>query len=185
VSGAAGSIDFDVVVAADLGDGIGAAGKVPWRLPSDLAFLKRITTETTRPGARNAVLMGRITWDTIPDRFRPLPRRLNVVLTRQPEFALPAGVLRAGSLDDGLRVARAADGVETLFVLGGGEIYRQAMALDGCRHIYLTRVLARTECDAFFPPIPPRFGRQAVLGEGRDDGLGYRIERWTRHCGST
>jgi dihydrofolate reductase len=180
VSRATGSIDFDVVVAADLGDGIGAAGVVPWRLPSDLAFLKRITSETTQPGTRNAVLMGRITWDTIPDRFRPLPRRLNIVLTRQAELEIPAGVLLAGSLDQGLILGREAADVEGLFVLGGGEIYRQALALPGCRHIYLTRVLSRSECDTFFPPVPPRFTRRVILAEGSDDGLGYRIEQWTR-----
>jgi len=177
-------IEFDIVVAADLDDGIGAGGKVPWHLPTDLAHLKRLTSETEVPGTRNAVLMGRVTWDSIPDRWRPLPGRLNAVISRQVDLALPPGVLRAGSLPQALQQARAQVDVERLFVLGGAQIYRVALALDTCRRIYLTRVLARHACDAFFPPIPSRFRREALLGEGRegagDAAVGYRIELWTR-----
>lgn len=177
-------IEFDMVVAADLGEGIGAAGAVPWHLPSDLAHLKQITSETDVPGTRNAVLMGRVTWDTIPERFRPLPHRLNVVITRQVNLVLPDGVLRAVGLARALEVARAQVDVERIFVLGGAEIYRQAIELPRCRRIYLTRVLGRFPCDAFFPSIPSRFRRAALLAEGADgEGtarLGYRIELWRR-----
>lgn len=177
-------IAFDIVVAADLGDGIAAGGKLPWHLPSDLAHLKRLTSDTQVPGTRNAVLMGRVTWDTIPERWRPLPGRLNVVITRQIDLAFPPEVVRASSLPQSLELARAQVDVERIFVLGGADIYRQALAMENCRHIYLTRVLARYGCDVFFPSIPSRFRREALLAEGRDgegDGaLGYRIELWSR-----
>lgn len=178
-------IEFDMVVAADLGDGIGARGALPWHLPADLAHLKSVTSDTEVPGTRNAVLMGRVTWDTIPDRWRPLPRRLNVVITRQVNLVVPDGVLRATSLGQALEVARAPADVERIFLLGGAEIYRQAIEHPGCRRIYLTRVLGRFECDAFFPPIPSTFRREALLAEGSEaqkDGreLGYRIELWQR-----
>jgi dihydrofolate reductase len=177
-------IDFDIVVAADLDDGIGASGQVPWRLPADLAHLKRLTSETEVPGTRNAVLMGRVTWDTIPDRWRPLPGRQNVVISRQIDLVLPEGVLRAGSLLQALEQSRTQVDVERIFVLGGAEIYRLALPLETCRRIYLTRVLARYPCDSFFPSIPSRFRREALLAEGRegagDDAVGYRIELWTR-----
>lgn len=178
-------IDFDMVVAADLGDGIGMAGELPWHLPADVAHLKRLTSETEVPGTRNAVLMGRVTWDTIPERWRPLPRRLNVVITRQVNLVYPDGVIRAASLTQALERARAPVDVERIFVLGGADIYRQAIELPGCRHIYLTRVLGRFECDAFFPALPSRFRLETLLGEGAEmqpDGqreLGYRIELWT------
>jgi dihydrofolate reductase len=180
----AAEIEFDMVVAADLGDGIGAAGQVPWHLPSDLAHLKRVTSETDVPGTRNAVVMGRVTWDTIPERFRPLPQRLNVVITRQVNLVFPEGALRSSGLARALELARAQVDVERIFVLGGAEVYRQAISLPGCRRIYLTRVLRRFPCDAFFPSIPSRFRREALLAEGADgDGearLGYRIELWRR-----
>jgi len=174
------AIEFDAVVAADLGDGIGAAAGIPWKLPSDLAHLKKLTSETAVPGTRNAVVMGRVTWDTIPERWRPLPGRLNVVVSRQRHIALPQGAILAPNLENALLAARAEASVERIFVLGGGDIYRQCFSLEGCRHIYLTRVLGRFECDTFLAPIPSRFRREALLGEGQDGGLGYRIEVWSR-----
>jgi len=176
----AASVEFDVVVAADLGDGIGARGAIPWRLPTDLAHLKRVTSETSVPGTRNAVIMGRVTWDTLPEKFRPLPGRLNVVVSTQPHLALPDDVVLAPTLD--LALVAGADGtaVERVFVLGGAKIYRQALEMPGCRRIYMTRVLGRHECDAFFPPIPSRFRCEQLLGEGNENGTGYRIELWTR-----
>lgn len=176
----AASVEFDVVVAADLGDGIGARGAIPWRLPTDLAHLKRVTTETSAGGARNAVIMGRVTWDTLPERFRPLPGRLNVVVSTQPHLVLTDGVLLAPNLETALVECASAAGVERVFVLGGAKIYRQALELPGCRRIYLTRVLARHDCDAHFPPIPSRFRRDELLGEGTENGTGYRIELWNR-----
>jgi len=177
-------IEFDIVVAADLADGIGAGGALPWHLPADLAHLKRLTSETDVPGTRNAVVMGRVTWETIPDRFRPLPRRLNVVVTRRINLVVPDGVVRASSLPQALELARAPVDVERIFVLGGADIYRQAIGHAGCRRIYLTRVMARYPCDAFFPAIPSRFRRESLLAEGADgEGdakTGYRIELWTR-----
>jgi len=180
-------IEFDMVAAADLADGIGAAGAIPWHLPTDVAHLKRLTTHTDVPGTRNAVLMGRVTWDTIPPRWRPLSRRLNVVVTRQLNLALPDEVVRAPGLPQALELACARVDVERIFVLGGADIYRQAIELPGCRRIYLTRVLARHACDAFFPPIPSRFRREALLAEGADgegdSATGYRIELWSRAGG--
>jgi dihydrofolate reductase len=176
----ASAVQFDVVVAAELKDGIGRRGEIPWRLPSDLAHLKRLTSETEVPGTRNAVIMGRVTWDTLPDRFRPLPGRLNLVITRQLHLAMPEGAIKADSLDQALVVAAETVDVERIFVLGGGEIYRQALGRDGCRRLYLTRVLGHFECDAFFPPIPSWFRREELLAEGTDGELGYRIEQWGR-----
>ena len=72
------------VVAASEQLGIGSGGQLPWRLPGDMAAFKRITTTTMTPGRENAVVMGRKTWESIPARFRPLPGRVNIVLSRHP-----------------------------------------------------------------------------------------------------
>ena len=180
----AATIEFDIVVAADLGDGIGAAGSVPWHLPSDLAHLKKLTSETEIAGMHNAVIMGRVTWESVPDQFRPLPGRLNIVISRNVSLALPEGVVRAPNLARALEQARSRVDVAGIFVLGGGEIYKQAIELPGCRRLYLTRVLKRYQCDTFFPPIPSGFRRASLLAEGADgegaEKLGYRIELWHR-----
>jgi dihydrofolate reductase len=168
---------FEIVVAADEELGIGKDGAIPWRLPGDMAHFVRVTRDTRDPGARNAVLMGRKTWESIPPRFRPLSGRLNVVLSRTPDLDLGEEVEVAGSLRDGLRLAEAR--AERIFVIGGGEIYRQALELPGCAGIWFTRILSSFGCDTFFPDFAGRFAREEVVAEAAEGGLSYRIERWT------
>ena len=116
-------IRFDCVAAADAAGGIGKANDLPWpRLSEDLRFLRRITSEAP-PGKRNAVIMGRLTWESVPSGRQPLPDRLNVVVSRSP-LALPAGMLAATSLPLALELARARPEVDGLFVIGGAQIFR-------------------------------------------------------------
>eukprot|EP01045_Picozoa_sp_COSAG04_P048030 COSAG04_NODE_18218_length_448_cov_1.017192_1_plen_105_part_10 len=78
---------FDLVVAMDAKRGIGIEWRLPWHLPGDMAYFRSLTMATHVPRAKNAVLMGRRTWESIPERFQPLPKRRNVILTRQTDYA--------------------------------------------------------------------------------------------------
>lgn len=123
---------YQVVVAATENLGIGKDGKLPWRLPSDLKFFKNITTTTSDPGKRNAILMGRKTWESLPAEHRPLPGRLNVVLTRSGSFdiATVENVIICGSIMSALELLAASPyclSIEKVFVIGGGEILRCAL----------------------------------------------------------
>jgi len=73
---------FSLVVAATQRGGIGLNNSIPWKLSTDMKFFKKVTSTTTDASKLNAVIMGRKTWDSIPQKFRPLPGRLNIVLTR-------------------------------------------------------------------------------------------------------
>lgn len=170
---------FSVVVAADEELGIGKQGAIPWRLPGDMKHFVRVTRQTRDAGARNAVIMGRATWDSIPERFRPLVGRLNLVVSRNPSLELPEGAERAGSLRDAL--LQAGNRAEKLFVIGGGQIYGQALALPECAEIVFTRVLSTFDCDVHFPDFADRFSRAQVLEEAQEGGVSYRIERWLRN----
>ncbi|MEX8517799.1 MAG: dihydrofolate reductase [Leptothrix sp. (in: b-proteobacteria)] len=129
-----------VLIAAVAEDGvIGLDNRLPWHLPEDLQHFKRQTLGCP-------VLMGRKTWDSLPARFRPLPGRINVVLTRQPDWQAE-GALRAASLDDAL--AQLA-GQPRVFVIGGAELYAQA--LPQADRLVLTEIEARLSGDAHFPP---------------------------------
>jgi dihydrofolate reductase len=173
----AAPIRFDCVVAADAAGGIGKANDLPWpRLSEDLRFLRRITSEAP-PGKRNAVVMGRLTWESVPSGRQPLRDRLNVVVSRAP-LALPVGMLAATSLPQALELARAAPDVDGLFVIGGAQIFRQAFAHPGCRHIYLTRLAASFDCDTFLPPLPAGAVLAEVLARHREQGIDYEIQRW-------
>ena len=169
---------FDVVVAADLEWGIGKAKGLPWpRLRGDLAHFKRITT-TASDGRRNAIVMGRKTWESKEVGGKPLAKRLNVVVSRS-ELAVPDGVVVAGSLD----AALAVPDVETIFVVGGAGLFQAALEHARLRWVYLTRVDGRFECDVRMPDLDARgFIRDVWDGEhdGEDSGVRYHIERLRR-----
>jgi len=167
------------VVATDRRGGIGKDNQLPWpKLPGDLAHFKRVTTATRDPARRNAVIMGRRTWDSLPPRFRPLDGRLNVIVSRhRPE--LPDGVLLAASLDDAVTAAAAA-GAESIYVVGGAQIYTAAVADPRCRAVYLTLIDATYDADAHFPAIDGAFRLDAEDPPCTDAAVGYRIQRWVR-----
>lgn len=172
---------FDVIVAADLDWGIGKAGGLPWpKLRGDLQHFKRVTSAATA-GMRAAVVMGRKTWQSAEIAGRPLPKRLNVVVSRGA-LAVPDGVAIAHSIDAALRVATDAKDVETVFVCGGAEIYRAAIARPDLRWIYLTRVDGRFDCEVKIPDLDRDFRRASWDGDQalEENGVRYRIERLQR-----
>ena len=107
-----------LIAACARGGVIGIENRLPWHLPEDMKFFR----EATRG---KPVIMGRKTWESLPDAFRPLPGRLNIVVSRNPDFHAAGGTV-VGSLADALT---AAGDAETAFVIGGAELYRQALPL--------------------------------------------------------
>ena len=119
---------------------IGKDNQMPWHLPEDLAHFKRVTLG-------QPVIMGRKTWDSLPARFRPLPGRLNIVITRQTDWQAE-GALRANSIEDALRLC---GDVSDAWVMGGAEIYRQAEPLASTAVV--TEIAQDFEGDAFAPNL--------------------------------
>lgn len=125
-----------IIVAMDAARGIGINNTLPWKLPEDLAHFKRITTG-------HPIIMGRKTFDSIG---RPLPNRRNIVITRNADWRHD-GVEAVNSVEAAIALLDGADG----YVIGGAEIYRQAMALTG--RLIITEISHTYACDAFFPAI--------------------------------
>jgi dihydrofolate reductase len=172
---------LELVVAADRERGIGRDGTIPWRLPGDMRHFKELTTSTGDPARQNAVIMGRTTWESLPARFRPLPGRRNVVLSRRPVLDVPAGVVHARDLDAALcALASVTPAVARVFVIGGSQVYAEALARPDCQYVHYTRIDARFDCDTFFPVFEDRFACTATLHEASEAGISYRIELWTR-----
>jgi dihydrofolate reductase len=139
---------------------IGKDGGLPWHLPEDMAHFKRTTSG-------HPVLMGRKTWDSLPPKFRPLPGRTNIVVTRQPQWQAE-GALRAGSMDEA--IALCPDDADA-WVIGGAEIYRQALPL--AHTAVVTEIDAAFEGDALAPQFGPQW--QEVQRERRTaaNGLAF------------
>jgi len=144
------SLPVSVIVATTGKGGIGKDNAIPWRLSGDLKYFKRVTT-TAPAGKTNVVIMGRKTWDSIPAKFRPLPDRLNVVLSRSAEAEAFEGATLARSLPDALKALESREDAGEVFCIGGAQVYKEAVELPNCARIYLTRVGIDADCDAFFP----------------------------------
>ena len=135
---------LSIIVAASQNNVIGNQGDLPWRMPADLKYFKQLTMN-------HAMIMGRTTYESIG---RPLPGRTTIVLSRSAtENTFAEGVLVARSLEDAIQSACSLenrDGNE-IFITGGSQIYD--LALPKVNRIYLTRIQATVEGDAFFPEL--------------------------------
>lgn len=131
-----------------------------------MKYFKQLTTEPPSPGRVNAVLMGRATWESIPPKFRPLPGRINCVLTRQADYKVPEGVYTASSLSEAAEQLQPVPDVGHIFLIGGGQVYRQALEEGWCSKVYYTEVdnlSEDTKFDTFFPQLPEEDWQQGVV----------------------
>jgi len=170
--------ELALVVAADEARGIGKEGELPWRLPSEMAHFKRLTSEAPA-GKRNAVLMGRKTWESISPKFRPLAGRRNIVLTRARDYEA-SGASLAHSLADALALVAADDSIAQTFVIGGAELYAQALAHESAARVFLTRVHARFDCDTHLPVFESDYARVQSDGPHGEGDVSYSYELWER-----
>lgn len=166
-----------IVVAADEQNGIGRKRDLPWRLKNEMAYFRDRTTQTKDPTKQNLVIMGRTTWESIPEKYRPLPGRKNVVLTREADYQAP-GAVAVTSLDQAF--ACADDTIEQVYVIGGASVYEQAVARPELDGIYLTRVHGTFDCDTFFPAFVEHFPNQERLGSDNDGEISYDYLLYTR-----
>ena len=173
-------MDFHLVVAIDKERGIGKGGKLPWHIPGELQYFAHMTQATDDPKKKNAVIMGRKSWESIPDKFRPLPGRLNIILTRNEDYALPEDVPRVSSFEDALKIAQK-QGVENAFVIGGGHVFEESIKHKDCAGLYLTEVLGKFDCDTFFPKIDEKkFKRIYQSDTHEDNDIEFRFVRYER-----
>jgi len=137
--------------------GIGFKNQLPWpKLKADMEFFANVTTKTVSPDKINAVIMGRQTWESIPLKFRPLPNRLNVVITSK-QFQDANNTVYVTSLDRALQYCYDSTVVEETYVIGGQQVYADAINRLDCSRLLLTMVGNDYECDRFFPNIPGWF----------------------------
>lgn len=123
---------------------IGKDNDLPWNLPDDMKYFMQTTS-------RHHVIMGRKNYESIPEKFRPLPNRTNIVITRQRDYQAP-GCLVVHSIASALAVARQGN-EEEIFIIGGAGIFNQSLNIT--QRMYLTEIDAVVEGDTFFPEFDP------------------------------
>ena len=175
----ASQIPLTIIVAATTKNGIGKNNALPWpMLKKEMAYFARVTKRIPMPSTtgsvqsdalkqsilegtrRNAVIMGRKTWESIPTKFRPLKNRTNIIISSQGrerlndihENVIVASNIVSGlrSLDEHVRNGKALP-VGRAFVIGGSSIYKSALELPQTKHVLLTRIKKDYDCDTFFP----------------------------------
>jgi dihydrofolate reductase len=175
---------FSLIAAVDLNRGIGLKGALPWRLIRDRQFFKILTTSKEPVSVQrefgiiplkqepspfspsepddqaaqriNAVIMGRKTWDSLPDAFRPLPLRYNVILSRNDDVKSGPGFYFSKSFEEALRIVSRRE-IGNIYVIGGASIFRLAVNHPGCKRIYLTEIMHEFGCDVFFPELTEHY----------------------------
>lgn len=143
------------IVAVSLNNGIGKNGDLPWRLPKEMKYFAKITSMTANPAMQNAIVMGRKTWQSIPEKRRPLANRLNVVLSKtlKPDDEAKAPHHVFGDLLEAIDFLNKQPQIESIFVIGGEQVYRSILKRNLCDRVYLTRILKEFDCDAYYPSL--------------------------------
>lgn len=187
-------LQFTIVVAMTETRGIGAKNSIPWRLPKDISYFTRLTktTESLIPSQlsiflhkqpQNAVIMGRRTYESLPDRYKPLPGRLNIVITKKISD-WPPGVVALPSLKDALEYCDLQLWVNNIFVIGGEQLYREAIESPYCRNISVTIIQNQDfPCDRFFPEIDNQqfvMRNSTELIRDEKNGIDFKMEWYER-----
>ena len=149
---------------------IGKNNAMPWHLPEDLAHFKQLTSGWP-------VIMGRKTWDSLPPKFRPLPHRTNVVITRQADWTEPGAVV-AASLPEALRLCAAS---EEVWVIGGAQIYAQAEPF--AQRVEVTEIAEDFQGDAFAPLLDSRWVEVARDNRVSSTGMAFSFVTYENRQG--
>ena len=152
----------------DCNRGIGKDNKLLFRLPPDMKRFKEITTG-------HPVIMGRLTYESFPDDFRPLPDRTNIVISRNENFKPQEGVIVVGSLAEAIKYASTLADPQ-VYIIGGGKVYKEALESGVVDKMELTLVKGDTESDTFFPDWE-YFGKitNSTSGYYEKGGLSYEF----------
>ncbi|KAF9015140.1 dihydrofolate reductase-like domain-containing protein [Cyathus striatus] len=198
-----------IIVAATKSNGIGRNGLLSWRLPKEIKYFAKVTTHAP-DGHRNAVIMGRNTWESIPLKFRPLPKRLNVVISRNTNYPLCVVAIDASAVDLESSLPSALERSKTSqdeipihrsFIIGGASLYTEAFHSGIVDRVLLTRIISPEfpDCDVHMPDfiasedasgrkwrktthgdLEEWVGFEVPEGIQEENGINYEFQMWVR-----
>lgn len=165
---------MNIIVAYCKNRGIGLANRLPWRLRKDMEHFKNLTIGD----GNNAVIMGRKTWESLPDRFKPLPKRVNIILSRTMD---PHHSDRVHIFPDIISAKQFCEqhDYSQVWILGGQKIYEQFIGDNDVQNIFVTHIDKHFPCDAFFPPFKKRFKLKWQSDLQMDDTILFRFKQYS------
>jgi len=149
-----------IIVAIAQNNAIGKDNNLLWHLPADMKFFKEQTTGHT-------IITGRKNYESIPEKFRPLPNRTNIVVTRDKNYSAP-GAIVVNSLEEAIEKAKNS-GTEKCFIIGGGQIYKECLEKNLVDEMIITHVETKLEADTFFPDIELEKWKKDLITEINSD----------------
>lgn len=141
-----------IIIAVDRLNGIGKNGTIPWKDPLDMKWFAYITSKEYVPGKKNAVIMGHTTWRSLPSKYKPLPNRVNVVVSRNRSLTIPdlnAGCI-AHSYESAIHTCIGDPEIGKVFIIGGASIYKEALKETTATELLMSCIQGSYECDAQF-----------------------------------
>jgi dihydrofolate reductase/thymidylate synthase len=183
---------FSVILASTRRGGIGLSGRLPWpKLTHDMNHFVNITSKKLPTEKQNAVIMGRKTWDSI-DKYKPFKNRINYIITRDADKFLYGNkqftniIHPCKSLPDAISLASMNSSVNKLFVIGGGQIYAQALSLPHCKEIYHTEILNDFPADVHVPEIDKNIFKLENIGNViNENEISYQFLKYIRNSNNT
>jgi len=163
---------LSIIVAVAENNVIGKDNTLIWSLPADMKFFKEKTKG-------HVIITGRKNYESIPEKFRPLPERTNIVITRQADYKA-SGAIVVASIEAAMQYVKQHHANEEIFIIGGAEIYKQTMA--ACHKIYLTRIHHSFDGDAFFPVLTSdwKLTHQENVSADEKNKYPFTFQTWAR-----
>ena len=168
---------MNLICAIDSKYGIGIDNNLPWKLKSDMEYFKKITCSCLDKNKKNAVIMGRKTWESIPIKYRPLKDRINLVISRlNPECT--GADLVTNNIDLAINYLNELNNVENIFVIGGSQIYDIFMKNKEkykLNKLYITHIHKNLKCNRFLPEIGPQYKLDIISELKKENNLSFRF----------
>lgn len=170
---------FSIILAVDEKNWLWKNNDLAWRLKTDMQYFKKTTVVTRNPDKINAVIMGRKTWESIPEKFRPLDGRLNFVLSRDEKYS-DNWCVTSTSLDNVLDVISLNPSVENIFIIWGSYLYNQVLTDSRLEKIYLTQLKWDFDCDVFFDWITEEFTLEKETEIYNENDIDFKFQVFKR-----
>lgn len=166
-----------LIAAIDQNRGLGKDGVLAHSLKKDMQFFKQETSTTTTQNLQNAVIMGRKTWESIPDKFRPLPNRVNYVLSQQ-NLNIPN---LSNSLEESIQKAILNPIVERIYIIGGSQIYNYALQKQIPDKILLTQIHQNLNCDVFLNLLSDQYEQISQSEIYTENNVNFTFNTFQKH----
>ncbi|TKR77757.1 hypothetical protein L596_018670 [Steinernema carpocapsae] len=177
---------MNLIVAMDAKNGIGRDNEIPWRLPKEVATFARLTKTTSNGNLVNVVLMGRKCWDSIPEKFKPLKGRINVVLSRKMPQQKTENLIVCSSFESAVELLESEEfrpRIDTIWNIGGREVYECGLRSPLMHKLVVTRVQGDFDAHVRFPEVEWKTYKKNDDFDGtyvEENGIKYHYECYTK-----